>query len=206
MPGISTEMKEQLGKSVTTIKANEAKIEIAAKKFHDLAHRPPAADHDIAEFKTHVTDLDRRQKALAVGGLDDKRYQTLKEEIRVAMTVTSPKLLKRVQAETENFQVNGWMESVVDTAGHQVDLSHFDSTFKGVIKKIVLDHGANDHGGTVLTDKTACKHWVSGSERIFGNYANGHFIFIGHGRHTGSGNSTYSVTLVRGGTTDAQTA
>ena len=35
---------------------------------------------------------------------------------------------------------------------------------------------------------------------------NGHFIFIGHGRHTGSGDSKYKVTLVRGGSTDAQTA
>jgi len=199
-------MKEQLGKNIATIKANEAKIELAASKFHTLAHRAPTADHDITAHKAKVVDLAGRQTRLEVGGTDDKRYQILKEEIRVEMSDTGPKLLKRVQAEYEHFTEDGWMESVQTTAGHQADLSHFDSTFKGVLKKIVLDHGANDHGDTQLTDGTRCKHWVSGSERIFGNYTGGHLVFIGHGRHTGSGNSKYKVDLVRGGSTDAQTA
>jgi hypothetical protein len=206
MPGVSTEMKEQLHKNLETVKTTIGKIDIAAHRFHEEAHRQPTADHDIVAFKAKDADLVKRQAALEVGGTDDKRYQILKEEIRVAMSETGPKLLKAVDAEIENFRLEGWKESVLDTAGHHVDLAHFDGTFQGVLKKIVLDHGAGDHGGTVLTDKTACKHWVSGSERIFGNYASGHLTFIGHGRHTGSGNSQYNVTLVRGGTTKATTA
>jgi len=205
MPGVSTEMKEQLGKNVETLKAAIGKIDIAARTFHTLANREPTAQHEITDIKAKLTDLTRRQTNLAVGGTDDSRYNTLRDEIRDA-NAAAPKLEKKIEAETETFKETGWMDSIQDTAGHHVDLGHFDTTFKGVLHKIIVDHGRNDHGDTQLTDGTHCKHWVSGSERIFGNYVNGHLVFIGHGRHTGSGNSQYNVTLIRGGTTKATTA
>src|SRR5438045_5986237 len=43
MPGVSTEMKAQLGKNLETVKDLVGKIDIAAHRFHDEAHRVPTA-------------------------------------------------------------------------------------------------------------------------------------------------------------------
>ena len=100
---------------------------------------------------------------------------------------------------------NEWKEKVVDTTGAKVDVERYDSTMKGVLKKIVQDNGGGHHGNTTLSGSHgSCLHWVSGSQRIFGKFSNGKLTLIGVGRHAGT-NSTYNVELVRGGTATATT-
>lgn len=205
MAPVTAEQKTELGEKVKSFKEQVGKVDRAALGFHTVSNRQPGSHQEIADLKTSLADFTRRQENLEVGKTDSLSYVRVLNGINTA-NISAIKLEKTVKAETETFKETGWMESIQDTAGHQVDLSHFDTTFKGVLHKIIVDHGRGDHGDTVLTDKTKCKHWVSGSERLFGNYVSGHLVFIGHGRHTGSGNSSYNVTLIRGGTTKATTA
>jgi hypothetical protein len=100
---------------------------------------------------------------------------------------------------------NEWKEKVVDQNGANVDVDRYDPTMKGVLKKIVEENGRGHHGNTTLSGRHgSCLHWVSGSQRIFGTFANGRLTLIGIGRH-GSSNSTYTVELVNGGTATATT-
>jgi hypothetical protein len=206
MPPITEEMKEELGEKIETLKTRVGKVDIAAQKFHTLSNRQPTVQHEITEVKTSLADFTKRHGSMEVGGKSDSlSYVRMLNQINTANT-SALQLEKTIDAETETFKEIGWKLSIQDTAGHVADISHFDSTLQGVLHKIVVDHGRGDHGDTVLTDKTKCKHWVSGSERIFGNYVNGHLVLIGSGRHVGSGNSSYDVHLIRGGTTKATTA
>lgn len=205
MAPITKEQKEELTEKIAAFKAQVAKVDTAVKKFDTLAHRDPAAQEDVTEVKNTLADVTKRHAKLEVGKTDSMSYVRMLNQISTA-NIAAVKLVRTITQETEEFKKNGWKEAVVDTTGSAVNLSRFDKTFQGVLYKIIVDNGRGDHGDTQLTNKTKCKHWVSGKERIFGNYANGRLTFIGYGRHTGKGNSKYTVTLIRGGTTDATTA
>lgn len=105
----------------------------------------------------------------------------------------------------QNGWAGEWKSKVVDTRGMAVDVGHYDKTLQEVLKKIVEDGGRGHHGNTVLSGSHgSCLHWVSGSQRIFGSFANGKLTLVGVGRH-GSTNSTYNVDLTNGGTATART-
>ena len=98
--------------------------------------------------------------------------------------------------------------SAIWSPGHAVDLHSYDSTFLSALKSIVQTRGGSHHGNITLTNQTTCLHWAVGSVRIFGTFNEhiGNFTFIGDSRHTGTGNSKYTVNLTAGGTTDAKTS
>lgn len=205
MAALTKEQKEELGEKIEAFETQVGKLDRSVKKFKDLADRDPAVDDDVKEVKAALAEVTKRHSKMEVDKTDSMTYVRTLNQINTA-NIAAVKLVRTVDAETETFKETGWMDAIVDTGGRKVDIDDFDSTFKGVLKKIVVDKGRGDHGDTVLTDKTKCLHWVSGSQRIFGTYRNGRFTFIGHGRHTGKGNSTYEVTLIRGGKTKATTA
>ncbi len=103
---------------------------------------------------------------------------------------------------------NEWKAKVIDKNGADVDFTHpslRDATLQGVLKKIVEDAGKGHHGNVTMAGSNgSCLHWVSGSNRIFGSWANGKLTLVGVGLHAGT-NSTYNVTLYLGGSTTART-
>ncbi len=105
-----------------------------------------------------------------------------------------------------------WKTKLRDKNGTQIDLDSRadlrDSTMQGALRKIIEDRGTGHHGDTQLGGTHGnYLHWRIGSNRIFGEYnRNGTFTLIGIGRHAGSGNSSYRIDLILGGTTTATTA
>lgn len=206
MPGVSDEMKKSIGKTLSDItKLTIPKLNIAIKKIDDLTGTPSVDTENLATLKTTLAKLAERHEDLAVGGLDDKRYQILRKEIQKAQ-LDATKMLGRIQREYTSATANAWKAAVVAPNGTAVDLSDFDSTLQGVLKKIVQAKGAGHHGNVKMANGTTCLHWVSGSIRIFGKYESNKLKLIGTGRHTGKGNSNYSVSLTAGGTTTATTS
>jgi hypothetical protein len=203
MPGVSDQMKNSIGVTLTKISTvTIPKINIAIKKVTDLTGGDSADTANLATLKEQLETLAERHKNLAVGGLDDKRYQTLRADIQKAQ-LAATKMLGRVQREYTSATANAWKAAVVKPNGDAVDLSHYTTTMQGVFKKIVQSHGGYDHGDVKLASGGTCKHWVSGSERIFGKWASNKFTLLGTGRHTGTDNSKYKVDLVAGGSTTA---
>lgn len=206
MPGVSTEMKNSLGKTLTTLtKVTVPKLDTAAKKIDDLLGTPSVDAGNLDKLKDSLKELAERQKNLAVGGTEDKRYQTLRADINKAQTEAA-KMLGRLQREYTSATANAWKAAVRKPNGQPVDVSDYDSTLQGVLKKIVQAKGAGHHGNVTMANGTTCLHWVSGAIRIFGKYQNNQLVLIGTGRHSGKGNANYKVDLVAGGTTTAQTS
>ena len=205
MPGVSTEMKNTLGKSLTDLDTvTVPKIERTIKKIKDEKHKDSSEVATLATLKASIVTLKGRQTNLAVGGLDDKRYQELRTAIAKALT-DGKKILNKVTAESVAKDPNAWKASVETVSGKEVDFSPYNSTFQGVLQKIVASKGGGHHGLVKLANGKEYLHWVSGSERIFGAYTGGKFKFAGYGRHGGS-NSTYKVTLLEGGSTTVETS
>lgn len=105
-----------------------------------------------------------------------------------------------------------WKSKIFNKQGAAIDvdsepLLKSDSILQWAIAKIIQDGGTGHHGNTILGGSHGqCLHWRSGSNRIFANYnRSGTLTLIGIGRHTGSGNSSYSVNLIGGGSTTAET-
>ena len=103
MPGVSTEMKNSLGKTLTTLtKVTVPKLDTAAKKIDDLLGTPSVDAGNLDKLKETLKELAERQKNLAVGGTEDKRYQTLRADINKAQT-DATKMLGRLQREYRAF-------------------------------------------------------------------------------------------------------
>jgi hypothetical protein len=206
MPGVSTEMKKSLGTTLTNLnKVTIPKLDTAAKKIDDLTGTASVDAANLTKLKATLKTLGERQENLDVGGLDDKRYQTLRADINKAQTEAT-KMLGRLQREYTAAGANAWKAAVRKPNGQQVDLGDYDSTLQGVLKKIVQAKGGGHHGNVTMANGTTCLHWVSGAIRIFGRYNNNQLTLIGTGRHSGKGNANYKVDLVAGGSTTAQTS
>jgi hypothetical protein len=104
---------------------------------------------------------------------------------------------------------NEWMMRVIDKNSRVIDFAAHsdlrDATLRNVLRKIVEDSGKGHHGAVTMSGSSgSCLHWVSGSVRIFGTFANNKLTLVGIGRHGGT-NSTYNVSLITGGTATAHT-
>lgn len=206
MPGVSQNMKDSIGKTLKAVtKETIPKLDLGVKKIKEVSGSDSVEVKNLEVLKKSVDELNKRFPNLAVGGTDDKRYQQLKTEIAKAQTDAN-KMLNRLIAEAKQAAADGWKQNVVDKSGKVIDVSTYDSTMQGVLKKIVLSAGGGHHGAVTMGGTHgSCLHWVSGDQRIFGTFGSGKLKLLGIGRHAGT-DSTYKVSLIGGGTTTAQTS
>jgi hypothetical protein len=216
MPGVSQNMKDSIGKTLTkvtneTMRAIESKI----KKITDAgADSVEVTGNNLEELQKKLKDLKKRHDNLEVGGGNDKggkdegdkSYQILKKEIAAAQT-SADKMSKRLDDECKEAISDAWKQKVVNKSGAVIDIeSEFDKTMQGVLKKIVQAKGGGSHGKVKLKSPSIeCLHWVSGSQRIFGSFDGGKLKLLGTGTHAGT-DSTYNVNLTDGRKTTAETS
>jgi hypothetical protein len=166
--------------------ANQAKVDAAKKEVQGLASQV-RKNTPKAKYADLQVDVSKAVKAVAE-----------QEKLAAAALKAAQKPAKAAPVDPD-----AWKQNIVDKNGKVVNLSKFNATFQSALKKILIDKGGNDHGLTMLSNQDRYKHWRTGSERIFGEYEDGKFIFIGYGTHTGNTDKEYDVQLIPSGRTSA---
>ena len=213
MPTVSGEQVKALQKNWEPVAAallSCTKLEQSMKDIKEA--RDSASAHEDAFTALgidKIKGLEIKLGKLKVAKTSEDDYNELRDSMRKlgpAFVKNTDKLEPKIKEELKDAKENGWQQRVVNSSGVVADLNGFDKTLLNKIKQIVEDKGRGDHGDTKLGGSHGnWLHWRIGEYRIFGGMAGGKFELIGTGRHAGKGSSSYKVSLLKGGSTTAET-